>query len=226
MAALAFIGVLLLAVDSQPVYAAKTIGMLIPLNSGVTREYEEAFARHLKKYFLVPEEVKTLAEKTEDNPEARIRGIHNLVDQRVDVLICFGSSATAEAAEISGQIPIIFVGSQNPLTAGLVKDQEKPGKNITGVTGPISLIVLLKAVVEVTTAKNVAVIYNPGSEDSLAEMKEIVEMGKKMALEVRPVDLLNRRPSETSQLLDPVGFVLMTTSCCRDVDFIPSIARK
>jgi putative ABC transport system substrate-binding protein len=52
----------------------------------------------------------------------------------VDVIVTVGTPATLRAKEATSVIPIVFVGSRDPLRTGLVANLERPGGNITGIS--------------------------------------------------------------------------------------------
>jgi putative ABC transport system substrate-binding protein len=57
-----------------------------------------------------------------------------LVQLGADVLIASGGGHVAKAAqEATSQLPIIFIGSSDPVALGLVKTFNRPGGNITGI---------------------------------------------------------------------------------------------
>jgi putative ABC transport system substrate-binding protein len=58
----------------------------------------------------------------------------DLVQLGVDLIVTTESSTAAKAAKAAtNRIPIVFIGSANPVGAGLVQSLARPGGNITGV---------------------------------------------------------------------------------------------
>ena len=60
---------------------------------------------------------------------------NELVDKKVDLIFTTGTRATEVAIAATNKIPIVFRYRGNPQTVGLVKNNTRPGGNVTGVAG-------------------------------------------------------------------------------------------
>ena len=58
----------------------------------------------------------------------------NLVNSKVDVIICYGATATLAASKATSTIPIVMVTGGDPVKLGVVATLSKPGGNVTGIT--------------------------------------------------------------------------------------------
>ena len=95
-----------------------------------------------------------------------------------DVIVAIATPSAQTMASAARNSAIVFSAVTDPVGAKLVKNMEKPGGNITGVTDltPIDKhMALVKRVVP--SAKTVGVIYNPGEANSVT----LVELVKKFA---------------------------------------------
>jgi putative tryptophan/tyrosine transport system substrate-binding protein len=57
-----------------------------------------------------------------------------LVRRRVDIMVASGTPSVLPAKDEAGQIPVVFVGTFDPVATGLVASLARPGGNITGTT--------------------------------------------------------------------------------------------
>src|SRR5262245_7913413 len=72
----------------------------------------------------------SLAQSAAEMPAAAAE----LVARRVDIILASGTPSAVPARDAAGQIPVVFVGTFDPVATGLVASLAKPGGNITGAT--------------------------------------------------------------------------------------------
>jgi putative ABC transport system substrate-binding protein len=95
-----------------------------------------------------------------------------LVALKVDVIVAPTTPAALAAKQATKSLPIVFFGSADPVTSGLVTSLARPGGNVTGLTGVSPEIVgkcleLLKQVVP--SARRLAVLRQPGAAGERTE---------------------------------------------------------
>lgn len=94
--------------------------------------------------------------------------------------------------------PMLFSAITDPILAGLVKDLESPGGNITGVSDMLPLDQHMEMVKKfIPNLKLLGVIYNSGEANSISSVKLLKSVGKKMGYEV--VDATVAKTSEVYQ---------------------------
>src|SRR5215831_10109217 len=71
---------------------------------------------------------------SEGVPERLPALARDLVQRRVDVIVTYGTPPTQAAKQATRTIPIVMVGTGDPVKAGLVPSLARPGGNITGNT--------------------------------------------------------------------------------------------
>lgn len=94
--------------------------------------------------------------------------------------------------------PLLFTAVTDPLLAGLVKDLEKPGSNITGVSDMLPLDQHMAMIRRILPGfKKIGVLYNSGETNSRSSVQMLREVGQRMGYEV--VDATVSKTSEVYQ---------------------------
>lgn len=109
-----------------------------------------------------------------------------LVQEKVDVLIGIATPAALSLANTTSSIPIVLGAITDPVSAGLVKDNQKPGANITGVSdkSPVDSQFDL-ALKLLPKAKNVGILYASSEENSKYQVEEVQKVAKDKGLSVK-----------------------------------------
>lgn len=101
-----------------------------------------------------------------------------LVADKVDMILAIATPSAQAAAKATTTIPVLITAVTDPKVAGLVKEFDKPGTNVTGtsdmnpVEKQLELIQIIKP-----KATRVGIIYNAGEANSVVQ----IEMAKKAA---------------------------------------------
>jgi putative tryptophan/tyrosine transport system substrate-binding protein len=113
------------------------IGMLLPVSAGdpATRAQYGAFVDRLRE--LGYEDGKTAVldwRFAEGRFEALPLLAGELVKANVDVIVAFGTAATAAARRVTATIPIVATTMVDPVMSGFADSLARPGRNVTGFT--------------------------------------------------------------------------------------------
>lgn len=106
----------------------------------------------------------------DDNDEKCREKIKGLIDGGCDLIYTIGRFSSEVAAEYTKDIPVVFGGVNSPAEIGLVKSNEAPGGNVTGVSSftpcfdQIDLIPVL-----LPKVKTVASIYSGTDENTASQ---------------------------------------------------------
>jgi len=172
----------------------------------------------------------SLVDRYDRLPEAA----NKLVSEKVDVIVCYGTTATLAAAKATSTVPIVMVAGGDPVKVGLVASLSKPGGNVTGVTF-ISLelvgkrLELLKeAIPEV---RRVGVLLNPAAATESANFAGWEAAARTLKIEVQRIDI--RVPSEidsviagvTRHKVDALGVVTSTMFIANRKQIVSAIAK-
>jgi putative tryptophan/tyrosine transport system substrate-binding protein len=98
------------------------------------------------------------------NANLNRRFASELVALAPDAILAVGGSGVSALQQVTSKIPIVFVGTNDPVERNLVASLERPGGNITGFIDSdpgltVKWLGLLKQVAP--TVSRVAVVYNP-----------------------------------------------------------------
>jgi putative ABC transport system substrate-binding protein len=111
------------------------IGWLGARPAATAAEQRELFGRELRALGYVEGKNIAFEYRYADNKLDRLLVLADeLVRHKVDVLITTSTAEALAAKNATGTIPIVFLGTGDPVVAGLVDSLARPGGNITGFT--------------------------------------------------------------------------------------------
>ncbi len=117
-----------------------------------------------------------------------------LVELKVDVIVAPPTPAAQAAKQATRTIPIVFAGSGDPVTNGLVTSLARPGGNVTGLSG-LSPELVGKCLEQLKQAVpgiiRVAVLWQPGGQGERAErdmLKEAEVAGRALGMRLQFVE--------------------------------------
>jgi putative ABC transport system substrate-binding protein len=91
------------------------------------------------------------------------------IEKKFDVIIAMGATAPLLARDLTQEIPIVFLGSSDPIASGLVKSVARPEANVTGVANATDVELEGKRLEvfkeAVPTLRRIAVMYNARGEN-------------------------------------------------------------
>ncbi|MEZ8289191.1 ABC transporter substrate-binding protein [Vibrio sp. 10N.237.312.B06] len=108
-------------------------------------------------------------EMADGNPAQAAKIARELVSENPHVLVGIATPTSQALVSATRSIPIVFTAVTDPIGARLVKQLEKPGRNVTGLSdlSPISQHVsLIKELLP--NAVSVGVVYNPAEANAVA----------------------------------------------------------
>jgi putative tryptophan/tyrosine transport system substrate-binding protein len=144
----------------------------------------------------------------------------DLVQRRVDLIVTYGTPPTQAAKQATRTIPIVMVGTGDPVKAGLVPSLARPGGNITGNTilgpdiGAKRLQLLREALPKVV---RVAMLWNPQNASNTAQFHNVQRAAPGLGLTLLPMEVssvgeldsafaavMKKRPDALMVTADPV----------------------
>ena len=171
---------------------------LLWINTESTSHYVAAFREGLHAQgYIEGKNIRiydrSLVDRYELVPEAAGR----LVSQKIDVIVCYGATATQTASKATSTIPIVMILGGDPVKLGVVASLSRPGGNITGTSAMTEelngkRLQILKEIVP--RIRRLAVILYPGSTAEVTALREYKATARALDLEVLPVEV--RAPSD------------------------------
>lgn len=137
-----------------------------------------------------------------------------LVNKQADVLVGIATPAAQALANTTQKTPIVLGAITDPVSAGLVKSNEKPGGNITGVSdqSPVAAqIELAKKLLP--QAKKMGILYSSSEANSEYQANKASTIAKKAGIESKnfPVNSTNDLLTIVQEMANQVDFIYIPT---------------
>ncbi len=155
------------AADAPPAGKVAHIGLLLSASSTMGAPFIEVFRQSLRELGYVEGTNVALEIRSAEGHYERFPALAaELVQARVDVLVAGSTTAGYALQQATSSIPIVLIGTVDPVASGLATSLARPGHNITGVLASSPELVgkwleLLKAAVP--GASRIAVLWNPAN---------------------------------------------------------------
>ena len=189
------------AVRAQSPARVRRIGLLSLYSPSVTASWHRAFASGLRDLGWVEGKNISIEYRYAEDKRDRLSALAaDLVRLKVDVIVASSTPEAQASRDTTRSIPIVMVIPGDPVASGLIESLARPGGNITGLATMSpqlagKRIELLKEIVP--KLSRAAVIWNPQSEVSILQWKEIQAPARQLgvqlhSLEVRSADDFDR----------------------------------
>lgn len=137
-----------------------------------------------------------------------------LVNDHSTVLFGITTPASQALANATTKIPIVLGAVTDPKGAGLIKNDKKPGGNITGISNQAPVADQLRLVHQfMPNAKTLGIIYTSSDPSAESEHKQFVAQAKKMGLNLKSYSIANSNDLNqvSQQMLSEVDAVIVPT---------------
>ncbi len=178
--------------EAQQPARVPRIGVVLGQSASVTAERMDALQQGLRELGYKEGENISFEYRWAEGDIKRIPGfMDEMVRLKVDVILAAaGTPGSLAAKKATNTIPIIFVGSTNPVAAGLVVSLERPGGNITGLTIASPAVYVKRAELLKETIpglSRVGLLFN--SAQSSTPLDELRKVTQTLALQIQPLDV-------------------------------------
>jgi putative ABC transport system substrate-binding protein len=164
-----------------------------PGSGGRVGSGAELFRRELRKLGYIEGKNLTFEYRSVENKLDRLPAVvDELVRLKVDVLVTSTTAAVLAAKNATGTIPIVYLGSADPVAAGLIDSLARPGGNISGFTS-IGMVLagkrleLLKETIP--KLSHLAVLWDPGDPGSTLQWKESQLTARELGLQLHSMEV-------------------------------------
>ena len=129
----------------------------------------------------------TLDRQNAQGDQATLQAITGrFVSNDVDLIYAVSTPAVQAAARATRTIPIVATAVTSFERAKVVKTNEHPGGNVTGVSNIAPIAEQLDLLLKLTNGKKeVGVLYNPAEDNSLFQVEVLRERAKELGVTVR-----------------------------------------
>jgi len=189
-------------VEAQQRAKIPKIGWLGARPSATAGEQRELFWRAFRTLGYVEGKNIAIEYRYADNKLDRLPALADeLVRHKVDVLVTTSTAEALAAKNATTTIPIVFLGTGDPVAAGLVDSFARPGGNITGFTtiAPVLAGKRLELLKEtVPKLSRVAVLWNPQIPGLSSQWKESQLAALELGLQLHSMEVRSANDFESA----------------------------
>jgi len=131
------------------------------------------------------ENLKFLFESAQGNPATAAQIARQFAGEDPSVIVPISTPSAQAVVSATRDIPVVFTAVSDPLGAQLVKDMDKPGGNVTGLSdmSPVAEhIALIKEILP--DVKSIGYLYNSGEANSVSLLAVLKTEAEKAGLKV------------------------------------------
>lgn len=203
--------------DTQPITAQNEkfrIGVIQFDDSDMYADACNSFVKQLSNMGLNNGENITVTMENAYGKQENCRSIsQTYVENKFDLIYAIGTKSAISAYSITKDIPIVFAAVSDPESSGLVKSNEKPDTNVTGVSNYTPCFEQIDLIKEIyPNAKKVGTVYTQGDADSLLQINISKKEAEKNQLQINEypveegknvIDIFNKAISENEVIYLP-----------------------
>ncbi|MFN7009191.1 MAG: ABC transporter substrate-binding protein [Allorhizobium sp.] len=131
------------------------------------------------------ENLKFVYESAQGNPGTAAQIARQFVGDAPSVIVPISTPSAQAVVSATRDIPVVFTAVSDPLGAELIKDMEKPGGNVTGLSDMSPVADHIALIKEITpNAKSIGFIYNTAEANSVSTLAALKAEADKAGLTV------------------------------------------
>ena len=131
------------------------------------------------------ENIKFLYESAQGNPGTAAQIARQFVGEEPTVIVPISTPSAQAVVAATRDIPVVFTAVSDPVGAQLVKDMQKPGGNVTGLSDMSPVADHIKLIKEITpNVKNLGFVYNTAEANSVSTLAAMKAEAEKAGLTI------------------------------------------
>lgn len=131
------------------------------------------------------ENLKFVFESAQGNPATAAQIARQFAGDGPDVIVPISTPSAQAVVSSTRDIPVVFTAVSDPLGAQLVKDMDKPGGNVTGLSDMSPVAEHLALIKEILpNVKTVGYLYNSGEANSVSLLAVLKTEAEKAGIKV------------------------------------------
>jgi putative ABC transport system substrate-binding protein len=215
----------LVMLSAGPAAWGASIGLVVPKGTIGGDQIRGQLVASLQRAGVASDGVEFLVQQPANDSISLANGIRKLTAYDVDMLVVVGGSAAREAMRQGVKIPVLFLGSYDPVDQGLVRDLKTPGKNLTGVSKRTSLVLLLDSIQETAAPRSIAVLVNPDNADGASQLKDVQAVASSKGIAVTVVDTSRIDAAAVGERVGTAPFIYLASGCLSDAVSLAELGR-
>lgn len=191
------------------------VGVLTLMRHPALDEIYRGFLNGLKKAGYEDGKNIKINYQNANNDQSNLQTMSStLVNDNSDVLVGITTPAAQALANATTKTPIVLGAVTDPKSAGLVKNNNHPGGNITGVSDAAPIAQDLRLIKQfLPNLKTLGVIYTSSDSSAVAGYHEIRSQAKKMEINLKAYSIANSNDLNqvSEQMFSQVDAVIVPT---------------
>ncbi len=181
-------------------YGQKKIGIIQLVEHPSLNTIRESFINQLEEKGIKDGENIAIDYQNAQGDQTNIKTISNkFVNNKYDLIVAIATPTAQSAVGATDEIPVLFSACTDPLSAGLVSDMEKPGRNVTGTSDAVSAEKIMELALRITPdIKKIGALYNSSEANSISVINNLKQYAQENGMEVIEATVTNT--SEVQQV--------------------------
>lgn len=180
------LGVLFVLAAATDLYAAKRIGVVMTGDVPYYREMHESFVAEINKRFAGGGMVEIILQRPFPNPISWSNAARKLIAFDVDLIVSYGSPATAAVLHEKSRIPLVYAGVYEPDQAAVA------GRNATGCGFKVPLSSIIRYLKGLKPMNTIGILFSSDEEDSVRQYAAMRAFAVQQNIQAERLDIRSR----------------------------------